>query len=221
MNFNNIGSVDFSTNKKFLEEYIYSLDNFKDIKRRLGGGSIDLLTDIIAGYTSYMTYKTKMLREETYLQQGKLESSVFESAYPLGYRFQRAKAPIIRFKYINSNDLIINTGDVLGELKTDDKKYKLIYFGLTNKLVNNDFVDLVVGEYFEETYDCRNYEITELDIKPRALECVDNDNIIVYNNNLNQTISTSFESYILNNLIVNWSVDSYSCRLYVTDKPII
>ena len=122
MNFNNIGSVDFSANKKFFEEYIYSLDNFKDIRTKLGGGSIDLLSDIVAGYTSFISYKTKMLREETYLQKCKLESSVFESAYPLGYRFQRAKAPIIKFKYIHSDDMIVNTGDVMGSYETDDKK---------------------------------------------------------------------------------------------------
>jgi hypothetical protein len=218
MNFNNIGSVDFSTNKQFFEDYIYSLDNFKDIQNKLGGGTIDLLTNIVAGYTSYMTYKNKMLREETYLQKSKLESSVFEAAFPLGYRFQRSKSPIIKFKYISSEDTILETGKILGSVVANDKKYSLIYFGLTTKLKNNDFVELVVGEYNEIEYDTQTQNVVELLIEPQTLECIDNDNIIVYNNGMNQTVGTSFESYIMNQTIVNWSKSTYDSLLYVYDK---
>lgn len=218
MNFNKSGSIDFSTNKKIIEDYIYTLDNFKDIQTHLGGGTIDLLTNIVAGYTSYITYKMKMLREETHLQRGKLESSVFESAFPLGYRFQRNKAPEIKLKYISSGDVIINTGDKVGYVEIGNKKYDLIYFGLTTKLKNNDDLIVVIGKYFEIDHDCKYSKVTELELKPKDLECIDNDNIIVYNNGMYVTTSNTFESYILNGEVVNWSKSTYDCMLYVDDK---
>jgi len=179
--------------------------------------AMDLVTSLVAGYAAYGNYKNKLFREETYLKKAKLDSSTFETAYPLGYRFVRAKAPEITVKYVNTNEIFLDEGDVLGEVEIDKQMYPIVYFDRPRKLVYNDIIQLKIGSYKTLSYNTFLQKFNSITIEPSTYRSIDNDNIKVYSNGELIPTSILFEDFVLNNVISNMSKDNVSAILYIND----
>jgi len=213
-----IQKVDFNEIKENFLKYIKSLDNFKEIQAKMDNSTTDLIASLLAGYTSMTLFKNKMYREETYLQKAKLETSVFESAYPLGYRFQRAKAPEFSFVYLGNEDIILELGQVLGKVTIDKKNYDIVYLDKPKKIKYNDFVNLKIGIKQEVEIETFFNKKNNLLLKSEFLRSVDNDNMLAIIDDLEIVgLSTMFEDYILNNKIVNWSKTNKEAFIYIND----
>jgi len=213
-----IQNVDFNEIKENFLKYIKSLDNYKEIQAKMDNSTTDLIASLLAGYTSMTLFKNKMYREETYLQKARLETSVFESAYPLGYRFQRAKAPEFSFVYLGNEDIVLDLGQVLGKVTIGKKNYDIVYLDKPKKIKYNDIINLKVGikqEVKVETFFNKKNNIL---LKPEVLRSVDNDNILAIIDDLEIVeLSTMFEDYILNNKIINWSKTNKEAFIYIND----
>ena len=209
----NVKTSEFNKLKEDILKYIKSLDNFDDIQKELTHSTIDLLASLIAGYASYTNFKFSMNREETFLQTAKLPSSIFQIAFTLGYRIQRAKAPIIKLRYYG-DDKILNTGDIIG--KYED--YDLIYFDYSKKIKTNDYIYVKLGKYFEFDYDLLLQKFNVIELNPQFLRSIDNDDIFIEDNQNFYRPSIKFEDFIINNKIVNWSKTNTDALIYINDK---
>ena len=209
----NVKTSEFNKLKEDILKYIKSLDNFDDIQKELTHSTIDLLASLIAGYASYTNFKFSMNREETFLQTAKLPSSIFQIAFTLGYRIQRAKAPIIKLRYYG-DDKILNTGDIIG--KYED--YDLIYFDYSKKIKTNDYIYVKLGKYFEFDYDLLLQKFNVIELNPQFLRSIDNDDIFIEDNQNFYRPSIKFEDFIINNKIVNWSKTNTDSLIYINDK---
>jgi len=213
-----IQNVEFSELKDNFLKYIESLDNFKEIQSKMDNSTTELLASLLAGYTSMNLFKNKMFREETYLQKARLETSIFESAYPLGYRFQRAKAPEFSFVYLGEDDRVINLGEVLGKVTIDKKTYDIVNLSKPKKIKYNDTINLKIGIKQEVLIETFFNTKNNLLIEPEILRSIDNDNILSVVNDIEIIeLSTMFEDYILNNKMVNWSKTNKNAFIYIND----
>ena len=214
----NIKTSDFSVLKNDIKNYIKSLDNYKEIVNELNPSTIDLLTSLIAGYAAYTNFKYTMNKEETFLNTAKLDTSVFQIALALGYRIQRAKAPIIELRYIGSEDIIIHPGDSLGKYILDNKEYDVIYFDYPKKLKTNDYFNAYIGIFQSKNVNTLLNDFNILNIEPSFLRSIDNDNVLIETKNGLQKPSIKFEDFILNKKMVNWSKTNTVLSLYINDK---
>jgi len=209
----NVKTSEFNKLKEDILKYIKSLDNFNDIQKELSNSTIDLLASLIAGYASYTNFKFSMNREETFLQTAKLPTSVFQIAFTLGYRIQRAKAPIIKLRYYGE-DKILNTGDIIGKYNN----YDLIYFDYPKKIKTNDYIYVKIGKYIEFDYDLLLQNFNVIELNPQYLRSIDNDDIFIEDEQNFYRPSIKFEDFILNNKIVNWSKTNTDALIYISDK---
>jgi len=214
----NYDSVNFEDIKNNLNEYISKLDNYKEIKEKLSKSTMDLLISLIAGYTSYNVYKNKLLREETYLQKAKLDTSIFEIGKTLGYRFMRAKAPEITIKYLGNEDLFLKEGDIIGNIKINNKIYDIFYFDYPRKLKYNDLVNFKIGFYKELEYIVGAEKFNTVNLIPENGRSIDNNNIRLYADGYFKTNSIVFEDFLLNNKMINWSNTNTEAIIYISDK---
>jgi len=212
-----IKTSDFLTLKNDILKYIKSLDVYENISKELSKPTIDLLASLIAGYASYTNFKYSMNKEETFLQTAKLPTSIFQIAFALGYRFQRAKSPILKFRYFGK-DLILNPGDIIGQYTDKEDTYDIIYFDFPKKIKNNDYVNFVLGKYNEVNIETLLNDFNIKIINPQFLRSIDNDNILVETTEGLIKPSIRFEDFILNEKIVNWSQTNTDLILYINDK---
>ena len=209
----NIKNSNFNDLKEDVLKYIKSLDIYKEIVKEMPNSTIDLLSSLVAGYASYTNFKYTMNREETFLQTAKLPTSIFQIAFSLGYRFQRAKAPILRLRYFGE-DRILHIGEKIGSYND----YDLIYFDFPKKIKNNDYINVVLGKYKELKIETLLSEFNIKTIQPEFLRSIDNDNILLDLTEGLSKPSIRFEDFILNGKIVNWSQTNTDMILYINDK---
>ena len=209
----NLKSSSFKELKNEILNYIKSLDNFKQISKELNPSTIDLLVSLIAGYTTYTNFKYTMNKDETFLLSAKQANSIFQIAFTLGYRFQRAKSPILNFKYFGKEDIILRPGDIIG--KYND--YEIIYFDYPKKVKSNDIIQFVLGKYYEDEINLINNFNSKI-YTTQTFRSIDNDLIFIESENGLEKPSIRFEDFILNNKIVNWSLTNTEMILYINDK---
>lgn len=208
-------STSFKDIEDNIHDYLSSLENWEDIQDALPGSNLTIITNMLAGYASYLSYKNKMMREETYLTTAKLSTSVYNIAKVFGYTINRHSAPSMDIRYDGFDTLTIKSGDVFG--KYND--YEVIYFGVNDIIEHGEVINVQVGKYVArtETAELIN-NICELELLPDFLVSIDNQNMHIKVNDIEKDISKLIEDYIVYNKIVEYSHDIFSTKLMIADN---
>ena len=209
------GSITFQDLKTDIDNYLKSLSNWQEIKDNLTSSNLSIITDLIAGFGTYMLMNNHQLRNESYLQSASLPSSVYAISAAFGYQIARFTAPRIRIRYNNTPTIVLNTGDILGRYD----KYDLVYFGKTLSFEQGDYIDLYVGKFHSKTTSV-NYQdyIYEEDISPQELKSVDNTCIQLLVDGKVYTLSKDIEDYVVKKVAVDFSKSPYATTLMISDS---
>ena len=215
MNIINNDSVSFDQIKTNIEEYLKSLSNWDDIKDNLPASNMTIISELIAGFASYISYKQKMLRDETYLSTAKLPSSIYNIAKTFGYYISRYTVPSISVKYIGAPTKTMKSGDVVGTYGD----YDLVYFG-ENKLIEKlDIIDVFIGRYVENEHIVSFIDDSySIDISPIYLEAIDDNRMQLFINDVQQEISKDIEDYVVLRKAVDYSYDTSTTKLFISDR---
>lgn len=208
-------SVSFKQIKNDIETWLPTLDNWQEIKDNLPASNLTLITELLAGFGTYIIYKNHALRDETYLSTAKLDRSVYNIARTFGYDIKRYSAPSIKLKYMEVPTVRIETGDVLGTFG----QYSLVYFGRPIVLEKLDTIDVYVGSVFEEnTSAIYEDNLLRYTISPKLLKSVDDTHIKIFADDVELTISRDIEDYVIRGDVVDFSNDPFSTDLIVADS---
>jgi len=188
-------STSFNDIENNIIEYLKTLENWNDIKDALPGSNLTIITNLLAGYASYLGFKNRMMRDETYLSTAKLSTSVYNIAKVFGYSINRYSAPSLNLRYEGYDTITVRSGDTFGTYNNLD----LVYFGANDILEHGEVINC------------------ETNINPFSLVSIDNKHITVKINDVKKDISKLIEDYIVYNKIVEYSNDIYSTKLMISD----
>lgn len=208
-------SVSFRQIKNDITEYLMKLENWQEIKDNLPGSNLTIITDLLAGFGSYMVYKNHMLKEETYLSKAKLDKSIYDISRTFGYSIKRYTAPGLIVKYIGVPTLVLDSGDVIGTYL----KYDLVYFGNPITLEKNDTIEVKIG--MVSTIDAPvKYEdnLLKFLIAPEFLKSVADSGIRLYVDDKLIPITIDTEEYVVHKKAIDVSLDPYKTELYLSDS---
>jgi len=195
-------------------EYLSGLDNWEEIKDNLPASNLTLITDIVAGFGSFLIYKNNQLANETYLSTAKNKFSVWEIARTFGYEIKRYTAPSIKLKYNGIPTLLIHSGEILGKYL----QYDLIYFGADKYLEKLDTIDVKIGEVNRELLDViYDGDSLKYTVSPSVLESIDNDCISLYVDDVILNISKKIEDYVVQGKVVDYSYTPFSTEIIISD----
>lgn len=208
-------SVSFKQIKADIETWLSTLDNWQDIKDNLPASNLTLITELLAGFGTYIIYKNHALRDETYLTTAKLDRSVYSIARTFGYDIKRYTAPSLKLKYMAVPTKKLQTGDVLGTYGN----YSIVYFGPDIVLEKLDTVDVFIGSVFEEELDVvYESDLLRYNISPKSLTSVDDTHIRIFGDDVELTISRDIEDYVIRGNVVDFSNDPFNTDLIVADR---
>jgi len=209
----NLQSISQQKIKEDLYNYLKSLSNWDIIQDNIDASTLDLLLNLIASFGTYETYKYRAWRNENYIQEAQLDSSIIRLARLLGYRLNRFTAPRVKVKLQTEKTLLLGDGEKFGSYGD----YDIFYFGPTKKYEAGDEFDLYIGKFnsFEEKV-TSEYIVKEL--KPFFLKSIDNNAVHLYVNNIQKDISHNIEDYVIFRKPVDLSIDFTSLNLFVMDK---
>lgn len=215
MNIISNDSVSFKQIKENIEDYLKSLNNWDEIKDTLPASNMTIINELIAGFASYVSYKQKMFRDETYLTTAKLPSSIYNIAKTFGYYINRYTIPSINVKYIGVPTKTMKSGDIVGTYGD----YDLIYFGENLIVEKLDTFDVFVGRYVENEYTVSFINDSySIDINPIYLGAIDDNRIQLFINDVQQEISKDIEDYVVLQKAVDYSYDTNSTKLFISDR---
>jgi len=202
--------IDYKTIKNDLYDYIKTREDFENIEKALGS-NLDMFLSVIAGYATYNSYKYKMLREETYIDTAKLDSSIFHLAKTFGFNIKRPFAPMIEVVYNDIPTIELSPGTILGNY--DD--YDIVYLGKLKIIEKGDKIPAYVG-FFKEI-DYTPLKIIEyIDLQPEE-SAIHNEVWIKDNNGFN-VITKSAEDYLVYNIPSDFSSSNISTNILLYDK---
>lgn len=201
--------------KANIEAYLRSLGNWEEIQDNMPASNITLIVDLLAGFASFMNYRHKMEREETYLQKAKQESSVYEISSTFGYSLNRFSSPVIKLVYTEVDTIRLESGMVLGHY--GDRP--LYYFGEPKLIEKLDVIDVHLGEYFEHETQA-SYVNDELIIElfPQVLEAIDRNNVRVEINDVATKTSRDIEDYVVFGNVIDFSPTPRDSKIFLADR---
>ena len=215
---NLINPKDISINsiKAGIDDYLKSLANYEEIKDNMPDSTINIIKELIAGYAVYNAHKNQMFREETYLSSAKLESSVHNIAKVFGYYISRKTCPSLKIRYFGVPSISIKAGDILGEYGN----YDVVYFGEDRTIEKLDDIDVYIGHYNTKDYLVELNDAGEfiLELTATLLSAVDDKSLMMYKNGVKIDITKQMEDYVVFNKVVDYSIDPYSTKLFITDQ---
>lgn len=208
-------STSFSQIKQDITAYLETLENWESIQDRLQSSNITIITELLAGFGSYVVYKYHKLKDETYLSTAKLESSIYRIARTFGYGIKRYTAPAIKIRYNGIPTKRLRKGDVLGSYGD----YDLIYFGEDKLIEKLDQIEVHVGKLISNTVEITYVDnILRYSIEPAVLKSVDDNLLVLKENSRYHEVSKDVEDYVVMNSIVDYSLDPYSTELLCSDR---
>ena len=215
MNIISNDSISFEQIKANIEDYLKSLNNWEDIKDNLPASNMTIINELIAGFASYVSYKQKMFRDETYLTTAKLPSSIYNIAKTFGYYISRYTIPSVKIKYIGVPTKTMKAGDILGKYGN----YDIIYFGKNIIIEKLDVIDVFIGIYSETEYTASFKDDSySIDINPTYLTAIDDNRMQLFVNDIEQEISKDIEDYVVLQKAVDYSYDTSSTKLFISDR---
>lgn len=215
MNIISNDSISFEQIKANIEDYLKSLNNWEDIKDNLPASNMTIINELIAGFASYVSYKQKMFRDETYLTTAKLPSSIYNIAKTFGYYISRHTVPSVKIKYIGVPTKTMKAGDILGKYGN----YDIIYFGKNIIIEKLDVIDVFIGIYSETEYTASFKDDSySIDINPTYLTAIDDNRMQLFVNDIEQEISKDIEDYVVLQKAVDYSYDTSSTKLFISDR---
>jgi hypothetical protein len=207
----NLEHIDYGSIRDDIDKYLKSLSTYSEITSVLNSSNLELLKNIVAGYATYVSYKTRMNRQESYIDTAQLESSLFFLFKMYGYNVKRYTSPKIRLKYNDVSTIPLNYGDILGHYND----YDIIYNGDFRKIEKGDYIYACIAKIKEEKLDFNNDELV-YNLKPEELKSIEEVRVII-NDKLIKP-SRDPEDFIIYNKPVEFSSSFYDCELFVRDR---
>jgi len=198
--------------KEDLRAYLTSSSNWENIETKLTASTVEQLLNLISSFAVYETYKYRANKNENYIDEAVLDSSVMRLARLLGYRYNRRTAPRIKVRYSSPNTITLTDGTVIGSYNN----YDVIYFGPTKFYESGDIFDVYIGKFNEYTFDTNTHYLT-YEILPELLHSVDNNAVHVYANNIPQSVSRNIEDFVIFQKVVDFSRDGDIANLFIRD----
>ncbi len=196
--------------------YLHSLGNWEEIKDNLPASNLTLITQLLSGFASFMNFRHKMERQETYLQQAKQPTSVYEISSTFGYSLNRLASPVFTLVYMEEPTIRIAPGDVLGYYDGDRP---LVYFGKSRLIEKLDQIQVHLGEYQRKVVPITfvNDELV-VSLEPELLTAIDRNLLRVEVNDIEVTVSRDIENYVVFGDVVDFSPSPTSSRLFLSDR---
>jgi hypothetical protein len=207
----NLDNIDYGTIKQDLYDYLKTRDDFADIDTVLAS-NMDMFLSVFAGYATYMSYKYRQLRQETYLSTAKLNTSVYQIAKTFGLNINRYFAPTINVKYDNIETIQLNTGDIIGSYQD----YDIVYLGQPRLIERGDILVAYIGIVKRVNVNTNNDEIVTV-LFPEILESIHNECYLDIDGEIIK-ISRNIEDYLIFSSPIDFSNDTTSTTISISDK---
>ena len=202
--------IDYKTIQNDLYDYLKTRDDFAKIEKTLGS-NLDMFLSVISGYATYNSYKYKRMREETYLDTAKLDTSIFHLAKTFGFNIKRPFAPMIEIVYNDIPTIELSPGQILGNYGN----YDIVYLGKLRVIEKGDKIPVYIGNVNFIDYTPVN-NVEYIDIKPNLLQAIHNELWILYDKGFD-LITKSLEDYLVYKVPADFSNTNYSTTALLYD----
>jgi hypothetical protein len=126
------------------EEIQASIDSYlkqnHDYDALYGQKGLDIISELLSGFGSYISYNNQTLREETHVETVKSVNSIAIKAIDYSYRINRPTSPKLLLEYSGA-DINIFRGDSFGSYGD----MQLVYNGESRKLLAGSTFEVSVG----------------------------------------------------------------------------
>lgn len=183
--------------QKNLNSFLATKEGYTALQGKKG---LDIVTEVLSGFGSYLAYNNQTMREETFLNSMKLNSSIEFKAVDYGYRFNRPEAPVVSVLYSGPTTSVHN-GQILGSYN----EQQVVYTGKTTTISIGQLLEVSIGFLQEHTFTTISDDgISKVYIEPQSVGRYISNTIIA----LKDVNGTSYElSKNLEDLYLNKCVD--------------
>ena len=188
------------------EDYT-SLEGFK---------GTDIVTELLAGFGSYISYNNQTLREETYVETVKSQTSIAMLAIDYSFRINRPTSPKLLLEYTGSFPKTIFKGDIFGTYEG----MSLVYIGESTSISTGSTFEVSIGELKKTTITIdKTDNIWMVDLKPTSRNYIENSILDISSNQVHSRVVTRLEDLYLGNA-VDFSLGNNSSRIYLYDAKL-
>lgn len=195
-----------------------SIDDFlkqnSDYSSLYGYKGVDIITELLAGFGSYLAYNNQTLREETYIETVKSVNSIAMHAIDYSYRVNRPSSPKLTLEYNGADAVSIFKGQSFGTYNEMD----VIYSGESRSLTTGSTFVVTVGYLTSQTITLdKSKDIWTVELTPETYDYIEDTLISVVAGTTDITVVKRLEDLYLG-YAVDFSVGTSGSRLYLYDS---
>ena len=196
-----------------IDSYLKQNEDFTSLQ---GLKSTDIVTELLAGFGSYISYNNQTLREETYAETVKSKASIAMMAIDYSYRVNRPTSPKILLEYTGAVPVNLFRGDVVGTYEG----LSMVYTGDFAVLRVGSTFEVTIGDYVTKTFTIdKSKPLWTVDIVPENRKYIENSIVEVKADNVSSNIVKRLEDLYLGNA-VDFSLGESKSRVYLYDSKI-
>lgn len=201
--------------KDYLVEHLKSLTNWNEIDKALNEtGVLDMVLHLISAGYEVNNFLNMRSAQESLLTYSTLSKSIVEKAKELGYRINRASAPVLKIKYNQIPTINLTRGTVVGTYRG----YDVIYFDDDRLIEKGDIIYCKLGKYKEKTIDFDQDEVKfSTIISPETLLSIDNLALELFFDGIKRNKTLFPEDYIVFPYYSDFSDSKVSAKLNIAD----
>jgi len=208
----------FTEIKTAIEEYIASRKDVFKILDSYEPSVKTMLLELLAGYATYINFKSMMYFSNLDITKITNETSIMEVAVNrYGYNFNRATAPVVSLVNKQPNRLI-TTGEVFGSIQFGIESLDLVYMGEDKTLKEMESFEVVIGRKNEVIGDFLNFDFEKpikILMEDEGLQ-IDNYNRILWINSQKACISKRAIEYIAKECTLDKSISYTKAELLIS-----